>query len=764
MLSFFRQINFSLPAMILAISLLFPALAQAINPEDLLSYDEAFSPAAEVLDDNTIGITFSIKPEHYMYRRFLEVNSGTDGISLAQPQPKPGVVKYDKLLDEEVETWHEKMVMTVAITERPVEASELVLNIRSQGCLENVLCYPPTMQKLVIQLPAIQAQGLPVNNSPLGGLLGGQADTNLFTGAKAAALAPEKAFVFEAIAMDAGELLIRFTPQPGYYLYRDKFQFELQSADGIEIVGVTLPAGKIKDDPEFGKVQVYFDLAEIPILLKREAGPATQIQIQADFQGCRDGDICYPPMQRSINIDLPAATEAINADLSPVVLESADVALVGESDRLAQLLLDHPWKAMLAFFGLGLLLAFTPCVFPMVPILSGIIAGEGSKITTRRAFILSLVYVLAMALTYTVVGLIIGALGENLQAVFQNPWILASFAAIFVLLALSMFGFYELQLPARLQTRLSEISNSQEGGKLIGVAIMGVLSALIVGPCVAPPMMAALIVIGDAGDAILGGGALFAMSLGMGAPLLIIGASAGKLLPRAGAWMNAIKAVFGVGLLALAIWMLERILPGGVIMWLWGGLLISSGVYMGALEPALVSGWSKLWKSIGIILVIVGMLEIIGAVFGGDDWTRPMHSVNIAGNQSAEIEHLQFRQVKTIADVEAAVLQAKAQGKTVMLDFYADWCIECKRMEKNAFSDTRVQAALSNTILLQADSTNYDADAKALVNHFSLIGPPSILFFDRQGVELKGYRVIGYMATDDFLLHIEAAIGGESSP
>ncbi len=761
MRSLFQQINFSLPALILASSLLFPASAAAINPEDLLSYDEAFVPSATVLDENTIGITFSIKPEHYMYRRFLEVTSGTDGISLAQPQLKPGVVKFDKLLDEEVETWHEKMVMTVAISERPVAATELILKIRSQGCLENVLCYPPTMQQLVIQLPAIQGLALPANNSSLGGLLGGQGNTSLFTGAKAAALAPEKAFVFEAIAMDAGELLIRFTPQPGYYLYRDNFQFKLQSAEGIEIVGITLPPGKIKDDPEFGKVQVYFDLVEIPILLKREAGPATQVQIQADFQGCRDGDICYPPMQRSISIDLPAASEAINAELSPVVSEKSDVALIGESDRLAQLLLEHPWKAMLAFFGLGLLLAFTPCVFPMVPILSGIIAGEGKNITTRRAFILSLVYVLAMALTYTAVGLVIGAFGQNLQAVFQNPWIIASFSAIFVLLALSMFGFYELQLPTRLQTRLSEMSNSQEGGKIIGVAIMGVLSALIVGPCVAPPMMAALIVIGGAGDVALGGGALFAMSLGMGAPLLIIGASAGKLLPRAGAWMDTIKAVFGIGLLGLAIWMLERILPGGMIMWLWGALLISSGVYMGALEPVLASGWSKLWKSIGVILVIVGMLEIIGAIFGGDDWTRPMHSVNIAGNQSAEIEHLQFRQVRTIADVDTAVLQAKAQGKTVMLDFYADWCIECKRMERNAFSDTRVQAALSNTVLLQADSTIYDEDAKALVNHYSLIGPPSILFFDLQGNERKSYRVIGYMPTDEFLLHINAAIGGK---
>ncbi len=762
MLRSLQKTTFLFLALLLAGGLLFTTNAKAINPEDLLAYDEAFIPAAVVLDENTIGITFEIKPEHYMYRRFLEVTSDTDGITLASPQVRPGVTKFDELLGEEVETWSKKMTMTVAITERPDQATQLLLKLRSQGCLENVLCYPPTAQQLTIQLPAVQA--LPANNSSLGGLLGGQSATGLFPGAKPVALSPEQAFVFEAIAMDAGELLIRLTPQPGYYLYKDMFDFKLLGAEGIEIVEVSLPPGKIKDDPEFGKVEVYFEQAEVPILLKRKAGPAVELQIQADFQGCRDGDICYPPMQRSITVELPAASEDINSELALAVVKPATTAPVAEQDRLAQLLIEHKWKAMLVFFGLGLLLAFTPCVFPMVPILSGIIAGEGDKVTTSRAFTLSLVYVLAMALTYTLVGAFVGGvLDTNLQAVFQKPWLIASFSAIFVLLALSMFGFYELQLPSRLQTRLSELSNSQEGGKLIGVAIMGVLSALIVGPCVAPPLMAALIVISETGDAVLGGGALFAMSMGMGVPLLIIGTSAGKLLPRAGVWMDAVKAAFGIGLLALAIWMLERILPGGVIMWLWGALIISSGVYMGALEPvpAIANGWRKLWKSMGIILLLFGSLQIIGAVAGGDDWTRPMHAINIGGQQAATTEKLQFRPVKSIADVNAAVKQASAQGKTVMMDFYADWCIECKRMERNVFSDAEVQAALANSVLIKADLTANDATDTALIKHFNLFGPPAILFFDLQGKELTAHRVIGYMPADDFLQNLNSALGGK---
>lgn len=404
----------------------------------------------------------------------------------------------------------------------------------------------------------------------------------------------------------------------------------------------------------------------------------------------------------------------------------------------------------------------------MIPILSSIIVGQGEEITTRRAFTMSLVYVLAMALTYTVAGVVAGLFGENLQAAFQNPWILGTFSVVFVLLALSMFGFYDLQMPAALQSRLSEISNKQKGGTLIGVGVMGFLSALIVGPCVAAPLAGALIYIGQTGDAVLGGMALFALSLGMGAPLLAIGTSAGKILPRAGDWMNTIKAVFGVMLLAVAIWMLERILPVAIVMGLWAALVIVSGIYMGAIEPLGkdANGWQKLWKGVGLILLVYGILMLVGVAAGGRDTLQPLHGVmgGIGGssamtaNQAASNHELAFKQIKGLTGLEREIANASASGKPIMLDFYADWCVSCKEMEKFTFSDAGVQGALQNAVLLQADVTANDAQDKALLKRFGIFGPPSIMFFGPDGQERRPYRVVGFMNASDFRAHAQQAL------
>ena len=427
------------------------------------------------------------------------------------------------------------------------------------------------------------------------------------------------------------------------------------------------------------------------------------------------------------------------------------------------MLTESPGRAMFVFFLAGLLLAFTPCVFPMVPILSGIIAGEGEQINTMRAFWLSLVYVLAMAVTYTIAGVLAGLFGQNLQAVFQNPWILSGFVAIFVLLALSMFGFYQLQLPASLQSKLAGASEKQGGGKLTGVAVMGFFSALIVGPCVAPPLMAALIVIGASGDAVLGGAALFALSLGMGVPLIVFGTSAGKLLPRAGPWMTNIQAVFGVGLLALSIWMLERILPGGLIMVLWGVLAIACGVYLRALDrlPEQASGWSKLWKALGVVLLLFGAMQLVGAAAGGDRWTRPLEAVGGAGSSAVPESHVEFRRIKSSDDLDSALQQAASSGRVSMLDFYADWCVECSRMERNTFPDPGVQALLEQLQPLQADVTPHDEIDQALMKRFGIIGPPAILFFDSQGREMKAYRLVGYFKPDEFAGHLQAVLAAQ---
>ncbi len=417
------------------------------------------------------------------------------------------------------------------------------------------------------------------------------------------------------------------------------------------------------------------------------------------------------------------------------------------------------WLILASFFGIGLLLAFTPCVFPMIPILSGIIAGQGTQITTRKAFTLSLVYVLAMAATYTIAGVMAGLFGSNIQAAFQNPWILSSFAALFVLLALSMFGFFELQLPASWQTKLSDISNQQQGGSLIGVAIMGLLSALIVGPCVAPPLAGALIFIGQTGDWLLGGLALFAMSMGMGAPLIAIGTSAGKLLPRAGAWMDTVKAVFGIVMLGLAISMLERFIPPAAAMLLWGALLVVSAVYMGAVRqlPVEASGWSKLWKGLGMALLIYGALFLVGVAAGGKDALQPLRGILSTSAGSGQASHLEFKRIKSMDDLQRELNAAKANNKPVMLDFYADWCVYCKQMERNTFPAPEVQAVLSNFVLLQADVTDQDDTDLALQKHIGIPAPPAMIFWSDTGEEYKHLRLMGYMDAADFSKHAAKA-------
>ena len=726
--------------------------AQAIDFDEVRDFEDVFVLTAEAPARDRIEVRWAIEDGFYLYNnKFLQFRSATEGVVLGEPRIPPGKRGFDELLGEEVEKYHDELRVTLPLDAVAPGVDTVVLNVRSQGCMEDVLCYPPTAQRVEVRLPPGAATA--PAQAP-----GGLADNPLLLGDyEPPALSAEDAFHFESIGLDPGTALLRFTAQPGYYLYVDRFAFRVTGADGFVIAGVDLPEGVIKDDPEFGPVPVYYGQIEVPLRFNRPAGPAQDITVAADFQGCRDGDICYPPMTRAVTFSMPAAPQAIGErrDASPA---PAAAAPVSDQDRLARLLTSNPWRAVLAFFVAGLLLAFTPCVLPMVPILSGIIIGQGDRLTTMRAFWLSLVYVLAMAVTYTVAGVLAGLFGQNLQAAFQNPWIISGFVLIFVLLALSMFGFYELQLPSRLQTRLTEASNRQQGGQLWGVAVMGFLSALIVGPCVAPPLMAALIVIGSSGDAMLGGSALFALAMGMGVPVILFGVSAGKLVPRAGRWMDAVKAVFGVAMLGLSIWMLERILPGVVIMLLWGALAIGCGVYLGALDrtESGVSGWQRLWKSLGVMLLIFGVLEFIGAAAGGDDWQRPLAGLSApsAGAGTAH-EEPGFARIKSVDDLDRALAAA---GQGTMLDFYADWCIECKRMERNTFPEPEVAALMGRMTLLQADVTANDAIDQALMRRFGVIGPPAILFFDRDGREMEAYRLVGYFDPETFAAHLQRVL------
>ena len=569
-------------------------------------------------------------------------------------------------------------------------------------------------------------------------------------------LDPEVAFVMDARALDNDTIVAQWRIHDGYYLYRDKFKFELRDETGAQLGAPAMPPGTVKHDDYFGEMEVFYNFAEATIPVQRTASNDAPITLDVWYQGCADAGLCYPPITKTVALTLPGIAADGGGSAMNVVTELAAGAQPGvtlsEQDRLARSILeDNAWTVMLAFFGFGLLLSFTPCVFPMIPILSSIIVGQRENLTTRRAFTLSMVYVLAMAATYTVAGIVAGFSGQNIQAAFQNPWILSAFSALFVLLALSMFGLYDLQLPRRWQTKLTDLSNRQQGGTYIGVGVMGFLSALIVGPCVAAPLAGALIYIGQTGDGLLGGAALFALSMGMGTPLLAIGASAGKLLPKSGPWMDTVKAVFGFLLLAVAIYLLERILPGWVAMLLWAALMIMAAIFMGALDglQSTASVWRRLCKGSGLVMMIYGVLLMVGAAGGQGDFFQPLRGFGFGGVAESSVE-LEFKPVKGIEGWETELISAAAQGKPVVLEYYADWCISCKEMEKYTFTDPGVRELLAKAVLLQSDVTANDDIDQAMLKRFGLIGPPAILFFDMNGIEQPQFRVVGYMNAEEF--------------
>ncbi len=569
-------------------------------------------------------------------------------------------------------------------------------------------------------------------------------------------LRPEQAFKFSAAMVDAATIEVRFVVADGYYLYRERLGFK---ADGASLGVPVLPQGKIKFDDTFQKdVESY--RKTVVIRLPVQADKAFTLTVAS--QGCADRGLCYAPMESVAQLDpngsglsgaLTATRQALagtsGAESTPAIGQIKTVAAVStaastvapdaEMGRIESSLQSGKLLAIVPLFLLlGLGLAFTPCVLPMVPILSFIIVGEGAQASRKRSMVLSLTYSLGMALVYTALGVAAGLIGEGLAAALQHPAILAIFAVLMVALSLAMFGVYQLQMPAAIQMKLLHVSEQQTAGKLLGVFAMGALSALIVGPCVAAPLAGALIYISQTRDVVIGGSALFAMAVGMSIPLLLVGISAGTLLPRAGAWMEQVKRFFGVLMLAMALWIVSPILPTWLQMLGWAGLAGGYGAYLLWTKHA---GW--LAKACGLLLAALGMTQIVGVATGANDPLAPF--AQIAGSQA---KHAEFVRVKSIAELDAAVSQAK--GKTVMLDFYADWCVSCKEMEKFTFTDPRVQSQFAEMVLLQADVTANNDDDKALLKRFKLFGPPGIIFFDKQGREIQGGRVIGYQNADRF--------------
>lgn len=569
-------------------------------------------------------------------------------------------------------------------------------------------------------------------------------------------LDPAVAFKPSARALDGCTIEVRFEIARGYYLYRDKLRFAATDTAGeaVTLGAPRLPAGKEKVDDAFGRVEVYYREAKVLLPVPRSTSDALPLTLKVTSQGCAEAGICYPPQQQTLTLQLPPPAagdgQALSAGSSDGAGDSGD-----ESGRIAALLRGASFWAILgSFFGFGLLLALTPCMLPMLPILSGIIVGSRGKgaaaVSRGRSFALSLAYVLGMALTYAAAGIAAGLSGTLLSAALQTPWALGTFALIFVVLAGSMFGFYELQLPSALQSRASEGASHLRGGSLPGVTAMGALSALIVGPCVAAPLAGALLYIGQSGDALLGGAALFVMALGMGVPLLAVGVSAGALLPKAGAWMEMVNKLFGVILLGVAAWLVSPLLPPAALLAAWGVLLIVPAVYLHAIDPlpAQAKGGRWLAKGAALVLLVYGAALLVGALSGARDPLQPLAGLR---GSAVETRPLPFVRVASTAELDARLAEAAARGQPAMLDFYADWCITCKEMERDSFADARVRERLAGWLLLQADVTaNSDAD-KALLQRFQLYGPPGIVFFDRQGHEIAGRRVVGYQDAATFL-------------
>ena len=582
-------------------------------------------------------------------------------------------------------------------------------------------------------------------------------------------LDPAVAFRFEARMADPQTAEVTFTIAPAYYMYRERFAFK-SSNPAVKLGTLAIPPGTVKYDQTFEKdVETYKGALTIRIPVEGDGA----FTLTATSQGCADAGLCYPPQDHTASLSagkggaaapaLPIGAAASQggmstplsstpmADSAPATpatqaAQAAPAAAPAQSDlsNIAGILGGGSLLAIVpAFILLGLGLAFTPCVLPMVPILSSIIVGEGKNVSGARGFLLSGTYSLGMAIVYTLLGVAAGLAGEGLAAALQNPWVLGTFALLIVAMSLSMFGFYQLQLPSALQTSLSNVSNRQQSGKLAGVFAMGAISALIVGPCVAAPLAGALVYISQTRDVFLGGAALFSMAVGMSIPLLLVGVSAGSLLPRVGAWMESVKRLFGVLMLAMAIWLVSPVIPPVAQMLLWAALLLGYGFYL----LRHTRHWAAM--AFGAAFALMGGMQLVGVASGGRDAFAPL--AHLSG--TPQHHGLVFTRIKTVDQLDAAL--AANAGKTVMLDFYADWCVSCKEMEKFTFVDPKVQARLANTALLQVDVTANDAADKAMLKRFGLFGPPGIILFDDQGKEIADSRVIGYQNAEKFSTSLE---------
>jgi thioredoxin:protein disulfide reductase len=589
-------------------------------------------------------------------------------------------------------------------------------------------------------------------------------------------LNPDQAFKLKAELNSARTIALNWEIAKGYKLYRERVKVSVDGGSA-SVKEPVLPKGIMITDPSTNeKLEIYHDKLSVDVPLVKADGAFT---LNVEYQGCAEDGLCYPPMTRSFKVD-PGNPGVLSPVAEPQVADAGAGAVSAFADQAAPspaaqaeapsadndlnlakstLAGGSLWKIALAFLAFGLLLSFTPCVLPMIPILSSIIVGEGD-VTRRRSFLMALAYCLGMALVYTALGVAAGLAGEGLAGALQKPWVLMVFALLLVTLSLSMFDVYQLQMPAALQTRLSKTSGSLKGGRFAGVFFMGALSALIVGPCVAAPLAGTLVYISQTRDVVIGGLALFSMAMGMSVPLLLVGLSAGSLLPRAGAWMIGVKYVFGLLLIAVAIWMVSPVIPAAAVMVAWGAFAILCAVFLGIFDklPEKSTIALKFGKALALVLFVIGVLELIGATSGGTNALEPLSQLHGSSNAgSGEEKKLNFTRIRSAAELDQALQSAK---KPVMLDFYADWCVACKEMDRFTFHDPKVISQLNNLTLLQVDVTANSSDDRALMKRFGLFGPPGIIFFDGSGKEIPESRVVGVLEATAFFSHVGKYVSG----
>ena len=721
------------------------------DDEEPLMPDEAFALSTKVINANTVRAEWTIADKYYLYKSKFKFISETESISPGEINFPKGKIKEDEFFGK-VETYRKHIAVDIPLT-RSGNTDTLKLKITSQGCADMGICYPPQTKTISFTLPAMAAAetAAPTKSSgnfnPLDALK--KLGNNLgLTDSSDNFLHPDQAFIFSAEAIDGNTLRAHWDVADDVYLYRSKFKFELKNAEGITLGEAVMPTGKKKFDDAFGEMEVYYHGVDIDIPLQRSNLDASDIILVAKYQGCADAGFCYPPISKEMPVSLPAVSSSGDTQTG-TANDDGDRSFFGN---------------LLFAFGIGLLLTFTPCVLPMIPILVGVIVGQSGKTPTKmRSGVLSASYVMGTSVTYSFAGWLAGASGQQLQAYTQNAWAIGIVAGILVLLSLSMFGFYQIQMPSFIQSKLQMKSQNVKGGSMTGTFFLGMVSALIVGACVTPLLMLVLGIAIQAGDPVLGASMMFAMSMGMGVILVMMGVGAGHLLPKAGTWMDTIKYIFGALLIGVAIYLLTP-LQGVPLLLLWGTFFIACGVYMGATQsvPEGASNWRYLWKSLGIVIFIWGVLSILGGMMGNRDVMQPLDlsqlnvGTSIQGGTAASATvdpHDLFIQLHSTDDLDRELAKAKAAGKAVMLDYYASWCTDCRRMEKATFSNPQVQKIFREKfVLLQVDVEDpNNAETEAIKKRFKVFGPPAMLFFDSQGKMRKDLNFYGFKTPEEFI-------------